>query len=812
MDRKIQLFAVTLALFVFTACAKDTAEPHVEAIPQKTAEKIIPAEKDENAGKLIISELMAKNQCTLLDSDGDFSDWIELENCSDEIICLDGWALSDDEGEKWILPDRELKPGERLIVFASGKDKKETELHTDFKLSSGETLSLLTPEMSISCAVVCSNEESDYSLMLSDGEYVPSLYPTPGYENTYAGYDLWQESLQAKGPIIISEVMVANHFRAYEDYINDSDWVIIKNISEDVVWLNEYCLSDDDDNYALWTFPEIKLSPGSSVSIICGNEKYSAHACTGFELNSTKEQLYLSKNGEIVDFALLRDIPANGSYGRMDGENGWFFFEKASYFGNNTDGMRRVTDSPVSFAKDGVYNGIENLEVELSGKGTIYYTTDGSLPNKKSCVYTEPVLIDKTCVLRAVAVEEGALPSRALTLNFIINENHSLPVASLCVDEPADFTSIYNGGYKGTELKGSFSLYEEDSSFTIGCGVNMTGQASLLTQPKKNMKLTFRGVYGDSVLDYDLFGQELKQFNSIVLRASQVYNREIFRQEVWQDLALEMSDSVLSQYSKYAVLYINGEYYGITCIKEDVSKSYYASHAGVSKESVESVKTPDMDLEVPDFKSEIYMYCAKNDLSIQENYEYIENRLDIDSFIDWMILQGVCGNQDLINNVRFFRSSEGSGKWQSVLFDLDKSMIEDYSEDFVLGETMPDDDFPFRGIMGNAIYLSRAIHPIVESLFENNEFKDKFLSRYAEVYDSVLSNERVLERIDYYAELLRPEIERNHARWNLEAEKWEEWVEHLRKAVIELDWQNYAKDSLCNYLELTNEEIEHYFG
>lgn len=770
------------------------------------------APRDEDIGKLCISEFMPKNHCTILDSDADFSDWIELTNCTDSSLNIGGWALSDGSGDAWVLPETELESGERILVFASGKDRKEGELHTDFKLSEDDSLCLYTPSGTEVQRFSCTGAEADVTMMTDSAEPVQSLYPSPGYENGAEGYESWQSSLGVKGPLLIYEVMTADVLQSYKSVTGSNDWVVIKNISDKTVPLDEYYLSDDDDDYSLWQFPDVNLAPGKSYLLMCSKAGYANLPYTGFELNSEKEQLYLTKGNEIIDYVLLRDIPVNGSYGRMDGENGWFFFGKAGIYDDNAGGKRRISEMPSADTEGGVFNDTESISLALEGKGTVYYTLDGSLPNENSAVYAEPISINETCVVRAIAVEEGALPSRALTLDFILNENHSLPVASLCVDDIEGFERIYNHGYKGVEIPGSFSLYEEGSRFSIGCGVGMTGQSSLTTQPKKNMKLDFRGVYGDSTLEYDLFGQDLKSFSSISLRAGQVYNREIFRQEVWQDLAIEMSDDVLSQYSKYAVLYINGEYYGITCIKENVSASYYAQHANVSKDSVQSVKTPDMDIETPDFKKEVYMFCAKNDLSKDENYAYIEERLDIDSFIDWMILEGVSGNQDMVNNARFFRSFEGSGKWQSVLVDLDKSMMEDYLMVFKPGISMPGKDFPFRGILGYSMFWSEAIDTIAEALFENAEFKDRFLRRYAEVYDTILSNERVLERMAYYEALLAPEIERNHERWHLKPQDWDMWVAHLEKAVIELDWQNFAKNSLCNYLRLSPEEVEYYFG
>ena len=107
---------------------------------------------DPNAptGQLVINELLASNQGGLRDEDGDSPDWIELRNLGTERVELAGWTLTDDASApgKWTFPQRQLLPGEYLLVFASGKDRAPNEgnLHVNFKLkTSGEYLGLFGP-------------------------------------------------------------------------------------------------------------------------------------------------------------------------------------------------------------------------------------------------------------------------------------------------------------------------------------------------------------------------------------------------------------------------------------------------------------------------------------------------------------------------------------------------------------------------------------------------------------------------------------------------------------------------------------------
>lgn len=112
---------------------------------------VLAASTGARAQSVLISEFLASNDGGLADEDGDFEDWIELYNQADISINLGGWHLSDDPEDlaRWRFPSVELLPGGYLVVFASGKDRRDpaANLHTNFKLSSGgEYLALSGPD------------------------------------------------------------------------------------------------------------------------------------------------------------------------------------------------------------------------------------------------------------------------------------------------------------------------------------------------------------------------------------------------------------------------------------------------------------------------------------------------------------------------------------------------------------------------------------------------------------------------------------------------------------------------------------------
>src|SRR3954469_19887767 len=98
-----------------------------------------------------ISEFMANNTSTLADENGEYSDWIEIQNTGVTPVDLGGWYLTDDSADlkKWQFPSTNVNAGGFLVVFASNKDRRiaGAPLHTNFRLSTGgEYLALVKPD------------------------------------------------------------------------------------------------------------------------------------------------------------------------------------------------------------------------------------------------------------------------------------------------------------------------------------------------------------------------------------------------------------------------------------------------------------------------------------------------------------------------------------------------------------------------------------------------------------------------------------------------------------------------------------------
>ena len=743
-----------------------------------------------------ISEMMYKNHATLQDADGEFSDWFELENTTSRVVRLKGWSVSDGK-TVWDFPaDATIPRGGVRVVFASRKDKTVSgELHTSFALGEGETLYLIAPGGTIADRAACDPElPADHVLRRENGgELTESVWATPGYPNTAAGYAAFCESRKTESPLVIYEAAVYNDtFALKGEYY---DWVEIKNVSKESVKLSDYCLSDDRRELEKWSLPNRTLAKGQSILIYCTGEE---NPTTGnglranFALNASSETLYLTKKGESLaaDYVWLHDIPYGYSMGRTDAENGFFYLRRQTpNMPNKTDAYRYISEAPAANREPGVYEAGRTVRVKLAAAGDIYYTTDGSAPTEESTPYTGAITVDKTTVLRAVAVEEGGAPSPALTLDFFIGEEHTLPVLSLVTDSPRRFSEIYEGSVKDRECAGNLSFYAPEGSFSIDCGVEMKGHTSLFA-PKKSLGVSFRGCYGAETLAYDIFGEGPAEFSELSIRAGQDYSSTVFRNELMQELCAEL-DTTVTQRSRYCVLYINGEYWGIYCLKDDITRQYYANLTGTAKEDVTMLSSP-----VPQSAAvytEALGLWKDTSLTREEAYERFCAAVDMDGFIDWVLLEGYCANVDVKSNLRYLRT--GDGPWQIVFYDLDWAF-----------QTRSNCFFNLIGPEQTA-----QIAPTIRWLFGIDGFKERLLTRYADLTETTLSDGHVTEMIDEYRALLAPEMARERARWGGTAGAWEESVDALRANIAD-GYAAHTVRNLCSILGADETERQRYFG
>lgn len=782
-------------LTIFMAGCGNKASENSASIEPSNEPQII----ESGEGKVRISEVMSKNNSTLRLEDGSYPDWIELENCTNETIDLDGWYLSDKESGGTQLSNVKIDPYGRIIVYADKLSSTSTEVHVGFGIKEGETVYLKDKNDDVVSSVEIDSDVSDFSIAYGEGDYMLCKYPTPGLDNTIESYISIQETIVANSPIQINEVCVAN-FKNYDtgnDDIGRPDWVEIKNVSTEEINMSDYYLSDDNKNPGLYNLPDSIIYPGEIKIILCdknASEYTGTYPMAPFSLNDESDSLYLTRNdGTLMDMVSLKNIPYNCTFGRIEGENGFFYFNSATPGEiNNTEGKRYVCSTPTSNIKDGIYNDVNSVKVELYSDGEIYYTLDSTVPDSSSIKYKGPIELTQTTIVRAVSVKNNAVDSTPLTLSFIINEEHSLPVVSLVSDDKPHFNSMYSNGYKLDETPGQISYFDDQGSFSIGCGIKMHGDTSL-TLFKPGVSVRFRGAYGQPELNYDLFDGGITTFTNLLLRGGQDQLDTIVRNEAIINMAMQYTNSLVCQRNKYCVLYVDGVYKGIRSLMEKSNEQLYASHYGVDKDSVveneAAVYTDDL------FYEEVVYDVIYGDMSDDEQYNSVCSKLDINSLIDWVVIEGWSGNFDLASgNLRYIKSTENDGKWRLELYDLDCALI--------------NPEFCFAYVTN----YPNQIGQIVMCLLDNNNFREKFFTRANELITTAFTNENTIAELNRLYEIIDSEVARDEEISTMSYEQWKKHTQDLEIKIRDNDWANTAIDLLCDQACVTEEERAKYFG
>ena len=772
----ISILLVSVVLITtFTAC--QTSEQSGNADAQNSTGKIVPQ-------NVFITEVMPDNEKLVMGHD---LDWVELYFRDEGTVDLEHYALTDDLEDPqavYSLKGLTISEGEYLVVTLDEK--------APFHLSAnGETVYLTCDGDVISEMVYTASTNGES--FSSDGA---CEYPTPGYANNKEGYQEYLNSVKLP-ELIITEVLPSNSsFLAVGGKYYDI--VEVMNNSDKTLDLSEYTLTDKRKEPERYRFPKVNLKPGEFYVVYCSGDTSLGENHTSFKISANGENVYLAKDKQLFDAIMVpSDVAKNESYGRTGKQ--FFYYAVPSPGSENTDGYDNTAmAAPAASVESGLYN--ESVTVKLEGKGTIYYTVNGLNPTRKEAkIYEEPIKIDKTTTIRTYATD-GKHTSSLTAYTYVIGPNHELPVVSVAIPNgylnDAD-KGILNHIDQTYEYESQLTLIEKGKEeFSIPCGFRLHGNDSR-KGAKQNFQLRFRSEYGAGKLKYKLFdNRDFDEFNSLLLKGgSEDWSNAVLRDE----LATKMVDGTTALYAqaiKPVVLYLGGEYWGIYYIRERYSDDYVASHMNVSEESVDIGYSNDGYAQAGSTQEfqDLKKYVQSHDMTKDESYKYLTDRIDVNSLMDWYICRSYVGDKDLAN-IRRFRTTEGDGKWRWMYFDLDWSF------------TITDDN-PLSGIVNNA-----GGEPIlIQALLKNKKGQDAFLKRYAYLMKTVLNDENINNVLDSIIKDIESEIPRDRERWGRSVSGWNDAIQRIRNYTKDGARDKRVKNDLKSYFNLTDAQMKSYFG
>ena len=803
---------------------------------EKGYKKFCASRRAENDLGVVISEVLSSNDNAYVDEFGSNVDFIELFNPSDKKIDLGGYAISDKESNvlNYIFPKHTtLKSGEYLLLNCSADYLAEdgsvpsgsgNMLYVPFSISnSDEGVFISNKKAFIIEEIPYLNLDKDSSLSyLAKGVYSQSYNISPGYPNTNEGVTEYKNSLKAEElsgkTVFISEAMSRN--TAYAP-LNEKyyDWIEIHNPTGNEVDLEGWFLSDSLKKLKKFALPSVKIAANGYALVYCSDKELNGVVNTGFDLNGGCAAYLSDKDGKLIDRVTLSELRANVSKGREGLNSEWKYFEKPTPAAENGKGKSSIATAPVANKSSGKYDNVDSLKIKFYGGGTIYYTTDGSVPNKNSTKYSGSLEIKKTTVIRAISVQKDAAASPVATYSYIVNEGHTMDVISV-VSDPEGLFSNSTGIYqKGGHASSAFPYFganfwqkwkrpatlqllsDNEAGFSIDGETSIFGGYSR-AYDKKSIKFKFRDIYGHGKLKYHLYeNRDFDEYDSLVLRAG---GQDVYKAIMRDDLTTTLADPILDvMASRPVVVYINGKYWGIYYLREKINAEFVASHYGVSASSVDMIQGGStLNSGSRADWVELMDFVKSHNLADAENYKYVTDRVDVQNYADYIISEIWCGNTDA-GNIRCFKSSEADNKWRWIMYDTD------------LGFQLGQKGIAFRMLnpAGNGAnnMFSTAL---INGLLKNKDFRNLFVKRLEYLMKNIWSTERVLSMIDKFSDAIKDEIPRNTERWEASRE-WATQVEYLRqftKARQALLKNEFATDSnLRKLIALTDEELNRCF-
>jgi len=619
----------------------------------------------------------------------------------------------------------------------------------------------------------------------------------------------------AETRVCINEVLPVNVSSVIDPYYtNYSEWIEIYNAGDKPVNLSGYYLSNSLKKPFAWKIPpDTIIQPKGFLLFWADNNDAYNH--TNFKINPSDTISLVDPNGRIIDKLIYGVKVPDISIGRKpDGGPDWVYFETPTPGASNTTRSyptQETAGEPKFSLPGGFYKGTQVVILTTdTPSAEIHYTEDGSIPTRTSPVYTVPLKITSTRVIRARVFKKDSLPGPTITQTYFINEKFTLPVVSIATD-PVNLwdnkIGIYVRGERGLatypywesnflqkwERPCSIEFYQPNGKlgFHLDAGVRTAGTTSL-GNPVKSLSIRTRTKYGTDWINYKIFDDmPLDKFKSFILRASgDDWASTIFRDAMIQEVIKGQMDIDIHNY-RPVIVFINGSYWGIHYLVEKIDRFFLSAHHGVDPKQIDLlVYLPDpekrrspylaMDGDEKNFL-ELLDFIKTHNMALKENYQYVKSKIDINEYINYQIAEIYIANADWPGgNVKLWRPRTKEGKWRWILYDTDIGfgLYFDYTSDMITYATA--EDSIAWGNPPEATFLFR-------KLLENTEFKNEFIQRFASYLNTTFHPERVIRIINLKQAEIEPEMPRY-------IEKWKNHISEFRNMKFPSTMQEWKKN------------------
>lgn len=566
-------------------------------------------------------------------------------------------------------------------------------------------------------------------------------------------------------------------------YLNGEE-IVRKNLPEGEI--NHLTLATlavggaDESSFTTYNIPATSLLAGGNVLAVEVHQSAGNSSDLSFDLGLTATSFTGSTNEDQVDYTTQIDDISRGRNPSLNSQ--WVNFAvptpAAANGGTLVPDLRvpgvAVTVSPSS----GFVSAGQNVTLS-SASGEIRYTLDGSQPRITSQLYAGPIAVNATTVVRARVFQSGKPPGPIQTRTYFVGETQgSVPYVSLVADPDALFGNqrgiYYNqheqlvsstsdaalglrDAFKGKDAPGTLEFFAPGgvSGFRVNGGVRIGGENNWV-HGQRAMNFALRGKYGDDAIKYDLFpGSKIPLHTGVTLRdGGDAWDKEMLRDGLWPFIAKGHLKADTSDY-RPSVVFINGAYWGIHDLRARWDDQWFFEHKRVNADDIDHllyghVDSTAVSLGIEKGNSDDWLdlvnFMATADLTQPANWAFVESRMDIDSFIDFVVAESYGINTSWLHNREFWRERKPGAKWQWFLPDMDQTFRTSQLATSVLNDMLTNDN-------------------VLVKLKANAAFKNRLAQRFAAHVASTFKPSRINAIVDAMDSEVSGEVARHIARW-----------------------------------------------
>jgi hypothetical protein len=805
-----------------------------------------------------INEVMSSNGGVITDLDGDTPDWIEFYNASTIQVNLNGYGLSDkkDQPFQWIFPDLIVQPGGYLLVFASGKDRRQAPVYWNTVISKSDEWKYIVPkeEPATNWRFNDFNDASwltgksgfgfgddDDNTKIPDASCVfirkkftvtnpadvVQLILHVDYDDGFVAYLNGQEiaraNMENQGQYPAYTALATNQHEAViyqgmtpEKFEIANPAALLKT-GENVLAIQGHNIFSTSTDFSLIPFLTIGTSaPSVNPRIIASLKLETSLLHTNFKLDADGESVYLSKpSGEVADSVRIGSMKLNNSFGRsLKKDTEWVIFTSSTPNKENS-GVEYLAEKPGNTLfsyPGGIYSSGLTLKLTApSNSDTIYYTLDGSVPTRHSYVYTGEMNIITSKVVRARILKSGMLPGETVTNSYIISGAKRIPVVSVSMDPP-DLWDFYTGIYvKGPNAAAEnpnfganfwmdwekachFEMMETTGNkvIDVDAGTKIFGNWSR-ANAQKSMAFHCRKSYGTEFIKYKIFDERpFDEFSDLVLRNS----GNDWNNTMFRDglmTGLTLGMNLDQQAFRPASVYLNGEYWGILNIREKVNEQMLAMHHNVDPDNLTILEGNGMPVTGSNTDYlTMTTFLEQNSLAAPANYAKMLEWIDVGSFIDYYASQIYFRNHDWPGNNIKYWKTNDSNGRWRWIL---------FDTDFGMGiwGSQPTE---------NTLELATATNGpswpnppwstlMFRRLLENTEFRNQFVNRFADLLNTRFSVQNVSNAIYIKKDMISDEIGKHFQKWNLDS--YNNWNSNVQAV---FNFANSRTTNVFNHIRL----------